>query len=58
MDTTTCEKASCWEAAGQHRELSSPLCDDQRGGGGRLEAEGIHVVQQKPGDIVKHLAFN
>ena len=59
MYTAMCEKDSSWEAAIQHRELSSVLCDDLEGGmgvGWRLKREGICVclwlirvvVQQKP----------
>ena len=48
MYTAMCKKDSWWEAAVQHRELSSVLCGDLEGrdGGGvaeRLKGEGIHV---------------
>ena len=45
-----CETGSSWEAAAQHRELSSVLCDDPAGWdeglGGRLKREGIYVYLQ------------
>ena len=45
METTMCKIASEWEAAAQHRELSSALCDDLEGwdaeaGGGGLQGRG------------------
>ena len=43
--TTECKIVGWWEAAAQHREIGSALCDDLRGGigrmGGRLKREGI-----------------
>ena len=39
-----CKIDSLWEAAVQHRELSSGLCDDLEGWvGGRSKREGISV---------------
>ena len=37
MQETRCKRGSCWEAAAQHRGLSSALCDDPEAwdGGGR-----------------------
>ena len=46
-----CKIDGYWEAAVQHRELSSVFCDDLDGWkgwvlGGRLKREGIHVYLQ------------
>ena len=52
--TTMCKIDSWWEAALQHRELSSVLCEDLEGWDGRMGGmyvytELIHfAVQQKP----------
>ena len=48
VHTTMCEIASWWDPAGEHRELSSVLCDDLEGGmvGGmarRSKRQGIYV---------------
>ena len=31
MQETRCKRGGCWEAAAQHRGLSSALCDDPKG---------------------------
>ena len=50
MYTAMCKKDSWWEAAVQHRELSSVLCDDvegwDEGVGGRFKREGMDVYIQ------------
>ena len=44
MYTAICKTDSKWEAAIQHTELSSVLCDDiEWWVGGRLKREGIYV---------------
>ena len=66
MYTAICKTDSKWEAAIQHRELSSVLCDDIEGWvGGRLKREGIYVyiwlihvaVQQKLTQHCKAIIF-
>ena len=49
IHTAMCKMDSWWEAAAQHRQLSSTLCDDAEGwegGGGRLEREKMHIHRQ------------
>ena len=57
MYTAMCEKDSSWEAAIQHRELSSVLCDDlegwDEGVGGRLKREGMDVYIQLSHTVVQ-----
>ena len=39
MRSTTCTTESQWEAAVQHREITSVLCNDLEGWDGRREAQ-------------------
>ena len=57
---TMCETDSLWEAAIEHRELSSVLHDDREGWdgsrvGGRLKRERIYVYLQLIHDVQQKL---
>ena len=57
---TVCETDSSWEAAIEHRELSSVLHDDREewdgsGVGGRLKRERIYVYLQLIHDVQQKL---